>query len=535
MNLSDLSPQDFDALTRDHARRHALSRRGFMGAGLSLAVLAGIGLPGTAAFAAGGSGVLRVGRAEEPDTLDPHKTSLSVSSDTMDLILEPMARRDADGNVGPGLAESWEFSNGNRTLTFKLKPGVMFHDGTPCDAAAVAWTVERHMAPETASVSTFFIGPLERVEVIDPQTIAYHYKEPFVPVWVGMCLGYTAPISRAAVEAKGDQFGRAPVGAGPFKFVSWSPDRGMRLERNENYGPVAMPPPPGAVEVIHYPEDTTRLAAFDTGEINAIYHGASVPVDAIRRLRNNPDVTLMERPAQMMRAIVFNISKAPFDNPLVRKAVAHAIDAESMIAFAMDGNAVVATSNIASSLSGYNPATKDMGYAYDPEKAKALLAEAGHASGLSVSLITNDTAAIRRAAEIIQAQLGEVGIEVKVQSMPIAQWVPETLRGEQDMVISTYTYSDADVVYTTLHSTGALNRLFHKDADLDAWVSEQRATSDEAARQAILDKIQEYVLTEALWKPLFEPLNFAIVAAEVENAELTTGGQLLPQHISIKS
>ncbi|RZS79505.1 peptide/nickel transport system substrate-binding protein [Phyllobacterium myrsinacearum] len=533
MSLRKMSPQEFDLLTRDYLRRSVLSRRTFLTGAAALGMTAGLGLPGSNAGAAQTGGTLRVGRAEEPDTLDPHKTTLSVSSTTMDLIYEPLARRGFEGEVIPAFAESWQFSNENRTLTFKLKPGVKFHDGSPCDAEAVAWTVARHLDPRTASSSVFVLGPLERAEVIDPLQVAYHFTEPFIPVWEGLTIGYAAPISRKAVEADGDQYGRRPVGAGPFRLVSWSTDRGMRLERNDDYAPIAAPARIDAVEFFHYPEDATRMAAFETGEINAIYTGNSVPLDGIRRLRNNPDATLIERPAQLMRALVFNQKRPPFNNPVVRRAFCHAIDQKRLIAFALDGLAVAATSPIASSIVGYSPKTAELGYAYDPAKGKALLAEAGIAPGLKVKLVTSDNPIIRRTAEVVQAQLRDIGVDVAIETMPIAQWSAVTSKGEQDMVISTYAYGEADVVYPFLHSKGSLNRAFHENADLDAMIARQRVTADTAARQDILDKIQAFVVTEAYWKPLFEPLNFAVVSKDVVDARMNTAGELRPDLLGI--
>jgi peptide/nickel transport system substrate-binding protein len=293
MQLSDLSPAEFDKLTQDHLRQQMISRRGVLLGGAAASAAAMLGTPAFAQAKKGGT--FRVGRSEEPDTLDPHKTTLSISSMTMQSIYEPLARRDVNGNVVPALAERWEFSNGNKTVTFFLKPGGTFHDGTPVDAEAVAWTVARHTSPATASPSAFFLGPIERAEVVNPTTVAYHYKEPFVAIWVGLTLGYCAPISKKAVETLGDRFGRQPVGAGPFRFVSWSPDRGIRLERYKDYkyGPT---PNIDAVEFLHYPEDATRLAALETGEINAIYSGQSVPLDAIRRVRGRDNVVLIQRP-----------------------------------------------------------------------------------------------------------------------------------------------------------------------------------------------------------------------------------------------
>src|SRR5690606_29804694 len=166
-----------------HARNWARSnRRGFLrgiGAGAAAAAM----LPGAfgagAAFAQQAGGTLRIARGQESDTLDPHKTSLLVAHEIAWQIYDSLIYLDEAGTVYPGLALSWEFSNENKTVTFKLRPGVTFHDGTPFNAEAVAKTVARHQAPETASPNAFLLGPLEKVEAIDDLTVAYHYTSPF--------------------------------------------------------------------------------------------------------------------------------------------------------------------------------------------------------------------------------------------------------------------------------------------------------------------------------------------------------------------
>jgi peptide/nickel transport system substrate-binding protein len=530
MQLSDLSPAEFDKLTQDHLRQQMISRRGVLLGGAAASAAAMLGTPAFAQAKKGGT--FRVGRSEEPDTLDPHKTTLSISSMTMQSIYEPLARRDVNGNVVPALAERWEFSNGNKTVTFFLKPGGTFHDGTPVDAEAVAWTVARHTSPATASPSAFFLGPIERAEVVNPTTVAYHYKEPFVAIWVGLTLGYCAPISKKAVETLGDRFGRQPVGAGPFRFVSWSPDRGIRLERYKDYkyGPT---PNIDAVEFLHYPEDATRLAALETGEINAIYSGQSVPLDAIRRVRGRDNVVLIQRPAQMMRALAFNQKLAPTNNPDVRKALCHAVDPQRVVAFALDNNAKVATAPLPSTIKGFSEAAGSKGYPFDPAKARAMLAAAGVGSGLTLKMIVNDTPPIRRTAEIIQAQLKDVGVTVTVESMPIGQWSVISKKGEHHLAISTYSYPDPDIVFPVFHSTGALNRTFQDSKELDTLIEQQRISFNETERQRLLDRIQETIIADAYWKPLFEPLNFALVDKSVQGAAMNTEGDILSPSISL--
>lgn len=534
MDYGKIPPKEFDALTRAYLKQYTVSRRGFMAGAAALTTLATTGLP-SRALASGGTGLLRVGRADEPDTLDPHKTNLSISSATLALIVDPLARRDLDGNLIPGLAESWEFSNENKTLTFKLKPGVVFHDGSPLNAEAVAWTVARHLDPATAAASKSFLGPIINAEVVDDMLVAYHFKDAFIPVWVGLSNPYTSPLSRKAIEEMGDRFGRAPVGTGPFKAVSWSSDRGIRFERNENYGAVGEVPKIEAVEFVHYPEDTTRLAAFETGEINAMFHSGAVPVNAVKRLKDNADAIVLERASERVCTLMFNVTKTHIDNPLIRQAICHAIDLEPIIAFGIEDQAVPAVSPVGSAMPGFSAKAGASGYDYDVEKAKALMAESGVTLPLKLELLSKEEPITRRTCEVIQAQLAEIGIEISLGLTPVANWIKEARGGAGDLNLMTYSFGEADILFTTFHSTGSLNFVKQDAALLDDKLALQRTLADPAARQALLDELQATIMREAWWKPLYEPLNFAVVSKDFEGAALDSRGAIRPEMLSKKS
>jgi peptide/nickel transport system substrate-binding protein len=524
MSLGSMKAQQFLALTEDYARRHALSRRAFVAAAGAAGALA-VGGGDAWAQTAKRGGVLRMGRAEEPDTFDPHKAISAIGSATMLLFLEPPARLDANGKIVPAFAQSWELADQNRTLIFHLRPGATFHDGTPANSAAVVYTVHRHLDPATASPTKAILGPLEKAEAIDDMTVAYHYREPFVPIWVGLTSSYCGIISPTAMEASKGGFGRNPVGSGPFRFKYWTPDRGLRVERFDGYKPYA-PPLLDALETIQYPEDATRLAALDSGEINGIYFGQSVPPDRVRSLKGNDDITLLSKPAQSMRAIAFNQQLAPMNNPKVRQALSHAVDARKAVALGLDDNAKVAHGPLASTIIGYSPAVEHLGYLFDPAKARQLLAEAGVGSALSLRMLTNDQTAIRRTAEVVQAQLKDVGVAVEVQSVPLAQWVALSKKGDYHLTYTTYSYPEADVLYLYFHSTGSLNRNFGGTPELDSMLAAQRVEFDPAKRQALLDKIQATIVTDAYWIPLFEPLSFAALSKSVHGEILRVDGDL---------
>jgi peptide/nickel transport system substrate-binding protein len=178
---------------------------------------------------------------------------------------------------------------------------------------------------------------------------------------------------------------------------------------------------------------------------------------------------------------------------------------------------------------GYAASVEQLAYRYDPARARALLAESGHASGLQLSAIGNDTPVMRRAAEITQAQYREVGVELAVQTMPIGEWSVAAQRGQHPVVFGGYSYSDPDILHATFHSTGGLNYGFiprEANADLDRLVEAQRVEFDPARRRDLLKEAQEKIVREAYWVPLFEPNNFAATAAKVKGAVLQANGDV---------
>lgn len=523
MSPDQMNPQEFLELTYARARQSVLSRRAVLGGFAALA--AAMVLPDRAAFAEGRGGTLRIGRDQEPDSLDPQKTLVAVSDQTNNWIYEPLARLDTDGNVVPGLAERWDVTDNNKTIVFHLRDGVTFHDGSPVDAEACVWTTQRIMDPATASPSAYLLGPFDKAEVIDRLTVAYHFKEPFVPLWIGLSSPAAAILPRKSIEALGDQFGRNPVGCGPFRFSGWAPDTGIKLVRFDDYkcGPVGAP---DEVQFLYFPEDSTRIAALETGEIDVLATGQAVPVDAVRRLRQNGEIQLLSRARQGLRALVFNMSKAPFDDIRVRQAVSHAIDREKVLAFALDGNGQIAHGPLPTTIPGYSKAVETLDYAYDPAKAKALLAEAGQQAGLKLRMITSDMPPVRRTAEIVQTELRDIGIELEIQSLPVAEWASLSSKGEHHIFFMAYEYNDADILYAALHSQGSYNRSFHKDPALDKLLEAQRVAFDPAGRQTLLDDAQALIMRQAYWAPLFEPLNFAALSSAVKDAALRSDGDI---------
>lgn len=537
--LAGLSGRQFEELTRQYARQHALTRRSVLGGALSLGALAMA--PGfvKSAHAQAGTGTLRVARSLESTTLDPQKTFNLVDHEILWQVMDTLIYMDEKGEVYPGLALSWEFSNENKTVTFKLRPDVKFHDGTPFNAEAVVKTVARHRAPETASPNVFLLGPVDKVEAIDNLTVAYHYTSPFVPLWVGLGYSYCAPMSPTAIETLGDKIGRQPIGTGPFKLEAWEPDTGIRLVRNDEHGwatPWYQNDGKAHLEVATYvviPEDSTRIAALQGGEVDLLAGDNAVPFDRAGEIEADTSLRITRQQAPSVFGIIFNQSKPPFDKLEARQAVNLAIDKEKIVALVLDGNGKPASSPLTSVFPQYNPATESK-YPFDQAKAKELLSSAGLGDGFEFELIIFDAPIFKRVAEVVQADLAAVGIKMSVQILPVGDALALAGKGENTAVALYYTFGDPDILVALFGKGGGLNFCFAPDnADLQGKLDGQRLSFDAAERKDLVFGIQDILVDQAFWAPLYEPGYLIASRQEVTGISIDTLGFVHLQDLNL--
>lgn len=473
-------------------------------------------------------GSLRIARGQESDTLDPQKTALLVAHEITWQIFDSLIYLDADGTVYPGLATEWEFSDENTTVTFYLREGVQFHDGTEFTAEIVKQSVERQQDPETASPNAWMLGPLESVEVIDPLTVAYQYSEPFVPLWVGLGYSYCAPISIPAAEELGDEFGRNPVGTGPYRFVEWTADQTIKLEKNADHD-WATPmyetdsgPRIDEVEFVVIPEDATRVSALISGEIDVIAGTDAVPIDKLGALESEPGINVIQRPAVGVYYANLHTQKGPLSDVRVRQAINYAVDKEKIVALVLDGYGSPATSIVASAFGDYNPDV--MKYDYDLERAQELMAEAGQEAGFELDYLIIQSPFFRRAAEIVQEDLAQINVTVNINALPVAEMIAAAPEDEPEMAFFYYTYSDPDIVYPLVRSGEVFSWSYQDDPELDEWLEQQRVEFDPEARREILHQIQAKCAEQAYHLYLWEGV-YAVAARDyVENIHIDAVG-----------
>ena len=480
---------------------------------------------------------------EEPDTLDPQKTSTAVTGTILEYLGDTLITKDLEGNYTGGLASSWEASKDGLTWTFTLKPGITFHDGTPLTANSVKASIERALAPKTQSpiASSLFAG-VKTITVDSPTTLAITLKEPFSPFLDNLADPRADIVNVQAVTKQGNQFGRAPVLSGPWKVKAWRSGDSIMLERNPeyNWGPSYAHQGAPYLSTLTFrviPEAATQVAAFEANEVQIL----NVPPTDVKRLQESGQYTFEEFLRKGVGLFMeFNVQKAPFDDPLVRKALNHAINKQILVQVALDGLGETASGVLPPSIQGYWGGIGEYAYDYNPDEARALLAKAGYAPNsdgvmerdgqpLSFTLYTAPIDTWTRSAQIVQGMLGELGVKVNIQTFEFGTLLEKLKAGEQQADFMGYTYTSPDILYLWFHSSNIGTGLAHShdnDPKLDKLIEQSRRETDVAARDKTYAEIQRYINDKALWVPLWTNTNYIAVQPEVKGAKLHSDGYL---------
>jgi peptide/nickel transport system substrate-binding protein len=375
---------------------------------LGLAVLASTGL----AFA---KDSVTIGTVLEPPGLDPTSApAAAIGQVTHYTIFEGLTKINEDFSVTPMLAESWTFSPDLKTLTFKLKPDVKFQDGEPFSSADVKFSFERFGAKDSTNKDKAFFASIESIETPDPLTVVLHFKEPsFQALFhLGNETAVIIDEKSAANEATN------PVGTGPYKLASWTKGASATLDKWDGYRDAAKVP----LEHVTFrfiSDPSAEVAALLAGDIDVMANLQNV--QALGQFKSDPRFQVLIGGTEGKTILAMNNKKKPLDDLKVRQAIAYAIDRKAVIDGAMDGLGAPIGSHLTPNDPGYVDLTGM--YPHDPEKAKALLKEAGVQLPLELSLILPPPAYARQGGQIIAAELADVGINAKIQEVEWAQWL----------------------------------------------------------------------------------------------------------------
>lgn len=485
-------------------------------------------------------GELVVGLATDPEVLDPHKTTLRVAQHPNMLIFAMLVIQDRDQTFKPYVAESWEISEDGLELTFSLKDGVKFHDGSPLNAEAVKFNFDRLIDPETKSpVALSSVGPLQATEVVDDLTVKMIFERPYAPILINLVGTSCGIVSKEAVEKFGDDFAQNPVGAGPFVFKEYVAKSHITLERNPDFDwapDIFDHSGPALLDRITFkiiPETASRMATLETGEIDV---AERIAEDDVEFLQDNPDIEVVVVPAPGLGDLFLINTQAPITEELaVRKALNLGIDRETIAEALFAGLTKPLYSPLRPNVIGYWEGAKEAGYGYDPELAKQILDEAGWVPGpdgirekdgqrLSLNVPTGPWAIGRQYAEIAKDQYAELGIEIKLSQLEQAAIDAVTEAGEHHITATRWTSADPNILHTLFHSSqigiGGNNDSRVSDPKVDELLDKGQQTVDPDARRPFYEEVQKILIEQAVSVPLLQPNEIYAHRTRVKNFEV---------------
>lgn len=499
-----------------------VSRRALMGG--TAAVATGFAFQGLAQ-AQNKSGHMVVGVNASLLTLDPADANDTLSQSAARLMLEGLLGFDKDMKVIPLLAESWQANDAATEFTFHLRKGVTFQDGTPFDATAVKINLERIANPANRLKRQGLLSMLDHVEAVDPHTAKVVLKTPFGAFLPTVAHPALQLLSPAAIKKFGKDIGRNPVGTGPFRFASWTPDT-LKVERNPHYWQKGMPHL-DAVTVRSNPEDGARIAMLQAGEAQFVY---PVPAPMLNLVKKNPKLRLVDRPSVYVSYAAMNVNRKPFDDPRVRRALNYAVDKEAFVRVVLNGAAQPLNSAEPPKITFYSAQTP---YAYDTKKARQLLAAAGLKNGFETTLwAANDSLTIS-AMQFLQQQLGMVGVKLNVEPLEEGVLVSRIFatKSATDSRLAMYyghwssSTGDADWALRPLFATESApphlyNVGYYSNKSVDKDLHDALKTADPKVRGKLYADAQARIWKDAPWIFLAVPNNLAGVADTLHDAWL---------------
>ncbi len=416
----------------------------------------------------------------EPPHLDPTSAAAgAIDSVLYSNVFEGLTRFASDGSIIPGLAQSWVISDDGLTYTFKLAEGVTFHDGTTMDAEDVKFSLDRARAEDSANAQKALFASIADVEAVDASTVKITLSAPNGSLLFNLAWGDAVIVAPESIE----NIKQAPVGTGAFKFANWVQGDNITLEKNADYW--GTPAKLDKVTFKFISDPTAAFAAVMAEDVD-VFAGYPAP-ENVPQFEADPRFQVIVGNTEGETILSTNNKMPPFDNVKVREAMAHAIDRQAIIDGAMFGLGTPIGTHFAPHNPDYVDLTADS--AYDPEKAKALLAEAGFAEGFTTTLKLPPPSYARRGGEIIAAQLREVGIQTEITNLEWAQWLEEVFTGKD--------YGLTIVSHTEPMDIGIYARpdyyFQYDDADFQAMNTALEAEADPAKRSALLEQMQRKI------------------------------------------
>lgn len=447
---------------------------------------------GEQADTAAGSKDLIFGLSAEPANLEPALAQGTAKRIINGAIYRALFSYDENGKLAEELG-SYTVAADNKTYTIKLKDAY-FHNGDPVTAEDVKFTFERLLDPKTGA--TFFkdLSVIDKVETVDEKTVNFILKNECAPFVHYLALPESAIVSKKYTEAKGGDLSTEPMGAGPYKFVSWEKGQSLVVEKNENYYKAGLPKL-DSITFNFYADEDARSNALRSGDIDITDY---VPWKDTASMINDPNLTIDTDNGPIM-LLSFNTKIKPLADPKVRQAISYAINRENVIKAAFLGRGVPITGFVLNEgWLGYDPSL-DGYFEYNPEKAKQLLAEAGYPNGFDVKLLASSSYSMHEQTAIcVQNDLKAVGINVTLDLPDWATRMDKVGKQDFDMFVNAMSgeFGDPDWLTNYLYSGEPTynTSAWFADSETDKLLDEARVTLDDGKRDELYKRLAARVL-----------------------------------------
>jgi peptide/nickel transport system substrate-binding protein len=477
-------------------------------------------------------GTLRAVFSADPPTLDPAQATDTTSSAVIRQIFDALLELDVDLKPGPALARAWTVSSDQRVYTFALQRGVKFHNGRELRAADVKYSFQRAARGKRPWVFEKITGAREfmrgsapeiaGIRVVDDATVEIRLDQSFAPFLHLMAYDAASIVPREEIEARGTAFGSHPVGTGAFRFVSWRRDDQVTVERfNDHF---RGPAPLDRIVFRVVPAEITRFNEYRAGQLDVsdIPTGHCKAVQADRQLRGEAFVW----PTLGTSAVRFNVERPPFTDVRVRRAIAHAIDPTIIVERLLEGCVQPARGILPPALPGYSPDVRRL--PFDRERARKLLAEAGFPGGRGLPPIAyhfNTGDANQRIAELLQAQLKEIGITLELRRLDWAAHIKLVDEGGAGFFRQGWIadYPDPEnflsVLFHSRNVGAAGNTSRYRNPKVDRLFDEADTAPPGPARFARYHEAEQLLIDEAVWVSLYHYASRALIKPAVKGLE----------------
>jgi peptide/nickel transport system substrate-binding protein len=478
---------------------------------------------------------LVVSMAADPTGLDPEAVLNNTSGFVMAAIYDGLIRyKPGTVEVEPGLAQSWDIASDGLSYTFHLRKGVKYHDGTPFNAQALIATLDRQLdkndpnyignSGPVQNLAEFTYGSVASYRTVDDSTVEMKMKQPSAAMLASLAMVWNGVVSPTAAAKSGKEFRNHPVGSGPFIFREWRQRDQVVLDANPDYWK-------GKPKVDHlvfkeYPDAQAALLALKRGEVQIM---GDVATPVIASIRGDANLVLLTQPGLAVNGMAMPNDVPPFTDKRVRQALNHAVDKDAINKALYGGLAKSMTSPLPEAQWGFD--TTMTGYAYDPAKAKQLLAEAGVQPGFKIELLAYSSPrgynpAGPDLAVALQGYFQKVGIEADVRKLDMGAFLSTVRSGKYPgMFISGFSgdNGDPDNFLSSLFDSRQMpvgDTSHYKNADVEKLMDEAARSSDHEKRVALYKTIQRQIMDDAPWVFVNSVLQVRAARKEVKGFQL---------------